>query len=271
MSNYSFDTLGLSEVRWTQTGTMDLQRGYYFIFSGNAVHRINGVGLLLSPRAKSALLSYNTISERFITVRFNSKFRRISIVQYYAPTEPDDDEAKDQFYSQLDSIVWCLPKGDIMLILGDFNAKEGASTGNLRGVCETIRQMSGNNIRPTATIKYENGAELTDPEHQLDRWRQFFSNGGSATRGIQSFTATQSVCRNPRRDTSTNPPSCDEIESVLKSLKNGKAAGPNNIPAELLRYGSEPIARELPPIIREAWYSNSFPIQWGRSSLSLTH
>ncbi|XP_037826824.1 uncharacterized protein LOC119614755 [Lucilia sericata] len=52
-------------------------------------------------------------------------------------------------------------------------AETAVNTGNLRGVYETIRLMSGNNIRPTATIKDENGAELTDPEHQLDRWDNF--------------------------------------------------------------------------------------------------
>ncbi|XP_073847532.1 uncharacterized protein [Musca autumnalis] len=54
-------------------------------------------------------------------------------------------------------------------------AEQVSNISNIRGVYETIKQLSGNNIRPISAIKDENGRELSSPEEQIDRWRQFFS------------------------------------------------------------------------------------------------
>ncbi|XP_059217513.1 uncharacterized protein LOC131994704 [Stomoxys calcitrans] len=98
------------------------QGGYHFIFQVMKSIR-QMVGILLWPEVKQALQAYNVISERIKTARLISKFRKIFNVQCYAPSESDDDETKDQFYSQLDSVTRSLPKGDIKLVMGDFNAK----------------------------------------------------------------------------------------------------------------------------------------------------
>ena len=42
--------------------------------------------------------------------------------QCHAPTEPDDNATKDEFYDRFATSVNKTPKGDIILILGDFNA-----------------------------------------------------------------------------------------------------------------------------------------------------
>ncbi|XP_059219706.1 uncharacterized protein LOC131995275 [Stomoxys calcitrans] len=82
-------------------------------FLGNETQRINVVGL-----------SYNVISERIMKARSNLKLRKISIVPCFAPTKPDDDKTKDQFNSQHDLVPRSLPKGDIKLVMGCFNAKD---------------------------------------------------------------------------------------------------------------------------------------------------
>ncbi|XP_059223738.1 uncharacterized protein LOC131997204 [Stomoxys calcitrans] len=69
-----------------------------------------------------------------MTARSNSKFRKISIVQWYAATEPDDDETEDQCYSQLDSVTRCLPKGDIKFVIKDFNARVGNNNNNPQSI-----------------------------------------------------------------------------------------------------------------------------------------
>ena len=49
--------------------------------------------------------------------------------QCYAHTEPDDDATKDEFYDRLATSVNKTPKGDLTLIIGDFNAKVGSNNG----------------------------------------------------------------------------------------------------------------------------------------------
>ena len=51
MQHLEVDVLGLSEVRWTNTGSFDKQ-GYYIIWSGGQKHE-HGVGVILDSKSKS--------------------------------------------------------------------------------------------------------------------------------------------------------------------------------------------------------------------------
>ena len=49
----------------------------------------------------------------------------ISMIQVYAPTSTASDEDIESFYTQLQDALDDLPKSDISLVIGDFNAKIG--------------------------------------------------------------------------------------------------------------------------------------------------
>lgn len=503
MSSYSIDILGISEARWVGSGKQHLQSGHCFIFSGNDTSKINGVGIVMSNKAKRTLLEYKAVSDRIITARFNTKFRKMTVVQCYAPTEPDDDANKDSFYLQLDAVISSIPRGDIKIIIGDLNAKTGcdnsnlqsimgkhglgsarnnngdrlidfcarhrlfiggtkfphknihkytwespdgrtknqidhviinkqflgclldvkarrgadidsdhvllvgafrlrpaapkkksamekyninrlkdptvatcysnsihhqlnsstrsentwndvvlacnqsaktvlglkpnirkpwvtentwieicnrkrlknallharsetaklnaridyrqsagkvkcmvrndrkiyldslaaeaekaSSNGNMRGVHEAINQLRGSRIRNTAVIKDHDGRELTSSEDQLRRWRDFFSCSTSHSTNIDISTcAWLSRRRNPCRSIPTAPPSRQEIIDTLRRLKNNKSAGPDQIAAELMKYGAEPIADALMPILNHIWETNTIPNDWKKGTV----
>lgn len=497
MTTYNIDILGLSEIRWLQNGITHMTSGHQFLYAGNPNLRINGVGLLLSPTAKKALIQHKAISERLISARFRSKLRNITVLQCYAPTEPDDDETKNNFYELLETTMCSIPGGDIKILIGDFNAKVGnnnsnlksvmgthglgtvrndngdrlvdlcarhhlfiggtkfihknihkytwespdgrtrnqidhimvsklflgclldvktrrgadidsdhhllvgsfklrpaaiyskkkqpkyniyklqnshvanqykqaveqhlnpphaehswpdvqnachqsasqilgtlkrnhkpwitdttlqeiqvrkrlknkinrakkditkrnakteyrqsaakvrymaradreayyanisekaeqaSAVGNMRGVYNSIRQLSGKQARTTDVIKDDNGNDLTSSNEQLLRWREFFSMPSSPPNTTQTSQLSWHENRRlPRRDISTTPPTVAEVLHALSNLKNSKAPGPDNIPSELLKYGAEPIAKALTPIIRKIWDLESIPISW---------
>jgi endonuclease/exonuclease/phosphatase family metal-dependent hydrolase len=68
------------------------------------------------------------------------------MVQCYAPTDVADLQEKERFYSQLNSVVEKIPKGDIQIHLGDFNAKIGSENMDLERVMgrHGLGQMSEN-------------------------------------------------------------------------------------------------------------------------------
>lgn len=57
--------------------------------------------------------------------RFPSKYCKLSIIQCYAPTNDAEAEVKDAWYEQLQLAVSKVPQHDLLLIMGDPNAKVG--------------------------------------------------------------------------------------------------------------------------------------------------
>ncbi len=106
MKDYSIDVLGISECRWTGFGKMKLNTGETVIYSGreDGIHR-EGVAIMMSKLAESALMEWRPVNERIITARYYSKFIKLTIIYIYAPTMDATEEAKDAFYEQLQATV----------------------------------------------------------------------------------------------------------------------------------------------------------------------
>ena len=129
--NYSLDFLGLCETRWTNSDKKLLQSGHMFLYSGRGddIHE-QGVGLLVSKKVSKSLLEWQPLGPRFLKARFNSKFAKLTVVTCYAPTEEADDADKEEFYEQLQTIIEEIPAHDMMLIIGDMNARTGGDNTN---------------------------------------------------------------------------------------------------------------------------------------------
>jgi len=58
-------------------------------------------------------------------VRLNDKPRNITLIQVYGPTTAATDEEMERFYQDLSQAVKQVTKRDMLLVMGDFNAKVG--------------------------------------------------------------------------------------------------------------------------------------------------
>ena len=52
----------------------------------------------------------------------------------YAPTNDADDEVKSEFYARLQGFIDGVAKKDLILLLGDFNAKVGSNNRGFKAV-----------------------------------------------------------------------------------------------------------------------------------------
>ena len=84
--------------------------------------RRQGVGLVLSKAVKTSLISFSPVSERMMTARLHTKHVNISLEVGYAPTEDAASADKDDFYNQLPGVLDKIPRQDVLVLGGDFNA-----------------------------------------------------------------------------------------------------------------------------------------------------
>ncbi|VDO78835.1 unnamed protein product [Schistosoma margrebowiei] len=99
------------------------------LYSGheeNASHT-QGVALTLSKQAQNAFIGWESHGSRIIKASFKTTKESITInvIQFYAPTNDYNEDAKGQFYVKMQSLVEKYSTNDLTILMGDLNAKVG--------------------------------------------------------------------------------------------------------------------------------------------------
>jgi hypothetical protein len=115
-------------------------------------------------------------------------------------------------------------------------------------------------------INDENVNLLADPQNVLNRWKNFFNkllnvHGVHDVRQMDMHTAEPLVPE----------PSLVEVEIDIGKLKSYKSPGTDQIPAELIKAGSETLYSEIHKLICSIWNEEEFPQQWKESIVIPIH
>jgi endonuclease/exonuclease/phosphatase family metal-dependent hydrolase len=138
-------------------------------------------------------------------------------------------------------------------------AEDAAAVYNMRDLYNITRKISNTARSTNVPVKDRDGVLLTNVEEQLTRWKEHFMEVLNLQRDGIEVTET----RNTRSlNIRTAPPTRTEIRNAIKALKNGKAAGIDNITAEVLKVDVELVADTLKPLFEEIWEQESFPEDW---------
>ena len=79
-------------------------------------------------------MEWSPISERIILARFKTKIRNLTIIQCYAPTEITEKDKKEEFCQQLSETITTVNKRDVIIVMGDMNAKIGPNNEGMEHV-----------------------------------------------------------------------------------------------------------------------------------------
>ena len=72
----------------------------------------------------SAAIDFKPISSRLMSLRLSAKPFKVTIMEAYAPTNESSDLYIDNFYDTLAVNIQKVPKQDILIPVGDWNAKK---------------------------------------------------------------------------------------------------------------------------------------------------
>ena len=101
--------------------------------------------------------------------------------------------------------------------------------------------------RKATIIQDRAGKCLTEEQQILNRWTEYCTELYN-----QKANGDPSILDCPRTDTDHHILR-KEVEAAVQSLKKGKSAGVNNIPAELVQPGGEDVITALTTICNKIW------------------
>ena len=112
-------------------------------------------------------------------------------------------------------------------------------------------------------INDSSGAPCKSDEDTLRRWAEHYE-GALNHPPSQPCQELDDAARTtlPDADIPDNAPSLDEVQHAIRRLKNGRAAGADDIPPELLKCAIDPVSRALHGLFGTAWKSGKVPAEW---------
>ena len=164
LKQHRIQVAAFNETGMYDSGTSTIGE-YTIIYSGRSssdkTRSAHGVAICLNKQATTAWknlgATWEAINERIVMVRLVGKPIHVTIIGVYAPTNPTTQNGivskTEPFYMDLQATIDKVPKGDMLLIIGDVNARVGTDQ----------HLTSGNVVGPYAVDEInENGKHLVD-------------------------------------------------------------------------------------------------------------
>ena len=142
----------LQEIRWTHwtgAGRKDLKDGV-ILYSGKKRGKHEGTGFYVRNEIYHNVIEFEGINSRLARLRLSSKWFIITLIAVHAPTDVSEDRLKDTWYGKLQTTIDKVPRHDILILIGDFNAKVGRENGvfgNTVGSHSLHEESTDNGIR----------------------------------------------------------------------------------------------------------------------------
>ena len=138
-------------------------------------------------------------------------------------------------------------------------AETAAGQGNLRDLYLVTKKLTGKFQQTDKPVMDKNGNPLTTTNEQLKRWAEHF-------RELLNRPTPDSPPDIPPAETelpiSCDKPSKTEIKKTIMTLRSGKAAGPDEIPAEAIKADIETAVQMLYSLFSKIWEKEEVPAQW---------
>ena len=124
IQNTTLQIVALQEIWWKVYGHIK-KKDYslYYSYNPDSTGHL-GTGFLVKKEIEKNILGFAPYNERMCKLRIKGKHHNLTLICVHAPVEDSDNTAKEQFF-EVQKIQDCIPKHDVIILLGDMNAKTG--------------------------------------------------------------------------------------------------------------------------------------------------
>jgi len=127
VKKYRVKLTALQEIRWTNTGKMNINETIMFYGSCTDQRQL-GTRFALQKYIVPLVKEFKDINPRISMLTIDVQWFIVSFIIVHIPTEDNSQEEKETFYEDLKSVLNSIPSNRIQIVLGDLNAKVGKET-----------------------------------------------------------------------------------------------------------------------------------------------
>ncbi|CAH8442995.1 unnamed protein product [Dicrocoelium dendriticum] len=137
-----------------------------------------------------------------------------------------------------------------------------AALGNHRKLFRLIRETGSRRPGVSETICDESGQPIHNLSKRLERWAEHFEKQFNR---LELFDSSPASDRPAPGTVLSDPPSRSEVKREIGLLKLNKAAGPNDLPPALFKFGGSALVEALHELLVKLWEHQTVPTDWSRS------
>ena len=137
-------------------------------------------------------------------------------------------------------------------------------------------KLQGKKLGSTQYIRDENGKLLWKLDEIRARWSRYFTSLLNTTSAALNRTIIEGLSQKPTAPSLGDPPVVNETKTALRPIMaSGKAVGPDELPAELLKLGLSDSSHEIllafHDIIVAVWMTGEVPQEWEDATIKVLH
>uniref|UniRef100_A0A8D8W1T6 Craniofacial development protein 2 n=1 Tax=Cacopsylla melanoneura TaxID=428564 RepID=A0A8D8W1T6_9HEMI len=253
MKRMNIEIMGIAEMRWPDSGETQIEDHRVYYSGKNDGSHEHGVGVIVSSNVAKCVTNFSPISERVMLLQIQANPINVNIIQVYAPTADKVDEEAIELYQAINKITEKIPKHEVLIIMGDFNAKLGAG---IKTQYIGAHGLGDRNERGDLLEKFVEDSELVVtntffqlPPRRLYTWKSPQDKPEKVTRNQIDYILVNKRFRNSFTSVKTYPGADIESDHVplvgvfrikLKRIQKKK---PQSFDMRLLKYQDTKISR----------------------------
>ena len=113
MARVSINILGISELKWTRMGELNSD-DHYIYYCGQESIRRNELDIIVNKRVQNAVFGCNLKNDRMISVHFQGKLFKITVIQVYVLASNAEEAEVEWFYEDLQDLLELTPQKDVL-------------------------------------------------------------------------------------------------------------------------------------------------------------